>query len=90
VSFGQARESEPALAGASQTCGNTSTHTANWEQAAEEAPTANNNLHAQHDLIAHTMWVEYQRILEERHVFGNDDNDVSDDEDDEYDKYGLD
>jgi hypothetical protein len=42
-----------------------STHTANWEQAAEEAPTANNNLHAQRDLIAHAMWVEYQRILEE-------------------------
>jgi hypothetical protein len=67
-----------------------STHTANWEQAAEEAPAANNELHAQRDLIVHAMWVEYQHILEERCVLGNDDNNVSNDEDDEYDEYGLD
>lgn len=50
-------------------------HTANWEQEpAENHPARHDDVHLMRDRIAEAMWVDYQRILQER---GDDNDDLS-------------
>ncbi|KAG2130980.1 uncharacterized protein EDB93DRAFT_1255636 [Suillus bovinus] len=66
-------------------------HAANWEQEeVEEHPAACNNLHLMHDHIAKAMWVDYQRIVQERHNLGDDNDNFSNQGISEDDDNGLD
>jgi hypothetical protein len=64
-------------------------HAANWEQGLVEDLAAHDDLHVMRDHIAEAMWVDYQRILQERRDLG-DDNDSSDQGISEDDEDGLD